>query len=143
MANSATVYLKNHPNDKQYAPARNVDHITELLVSKYCPDYLQLLLPMLGHQTQVSGERWITWISTQKMDKTQLQNFGVDIKKVRFVYPKSHQVIFDLVAQALVTGNSHCVVAVNENFLTEQLYLLNEAAKQGNTMGILVSGREQ
>lgn len=123
-------------------PASNVDHITELLVSKYCPDYLQLLLPMLSHQSRLAGHRWITWIASSKLDKQLLESFGIDTGKVRFVYPRSCDVIFDLVEQALVTGNSHCVVALNENFLPEQLHLLNDAARLGSTMGILVSSRD-
>ena len=126
----------------QNTPIGNIDHITELLVSKYCPDYLQLLLPMLSHQSRMAGSRWITWIAQSKLDKQLLESFGVDTQQVRFVYPRSCDVIFDLVEQALVSGNSHCVVAVNENFLPEQLHLLNTAATQGNTMGILVSSRD-
>lgn len=144
MATSLPLYLSSpqasisnprHTHEKS-------DHITELLVSKYCPDYLQLLLPMLGHQSKISGSRWITWIATSKLDKAMLESFGVDTSKVRFVYPKSTHVIFDLVADALNAGNSHCVVALNENFLPEQMHLLNTAARNGDTMGILVSSRD-
>lgn len=143
MATSLPIHFAPSTKPEPHPYRQNdVDHITELLVSKYCPDYLQLLLPMLSHQSNHCGERWITWITTTKVDKRLLAQFGVNIQKVRFVYPKSDHVIFDLVVSALDAGNSHCVVALNENFLPEQLHLLNTAAKQGNTMGILVSCRD-
>ncbi|BFM06983.1 SulA-like leucine-rich domain-containing protein [Halioxenophilus aromaticivorans] len=137
-----TTPLAATPSVAKGVPASNSDHITELLVSKYCPDYLQLLLPMLSHQSRIAGSRWITWIANSKLDKQLLESFGVDTQKVRFVYPRDTDVIFDLVEEALVAGNSHCVVAVNENFLAEQMHLLNSAAKFGNAMGILVSHRD-
>lgn len=118
------------------------NYITELLVSKYCDDYLSLLLPMLGHQARVNGGRWISWISPARIDKSLLQEFSVDAHKVRFVYPKQQQDLFDLTHKALVAGTSHCVVVVSDFFTPEQLAALNTAAKFGNTMALVVSRRE-
>ena len=122
-------------------PSSKESFVTELLVSKYCSDYLALLLPMLGYQTLIAKDSWVSWISPVKIDKSLLQEFNVDAQRVRFIYPKQNQNLYDLTVKALLAGTSHCVVVVADYFNDEQLEIINNAAKHGETMALLVSHR--
>ncbi|WP_317928709.1 hypothetical protein [Halioxenophilus sp. WMMB6] len=132
----------------EQAPA-SLDYITELLVSRYCPDYLPLLLPMLNYQSRVSGNRWITWISATRPDPELFTQFGLNNSCVRFVYTSSKHDLYQLTHQALQAGNSHCVVAIQEaanatnKFNPEQLAALNAAAKLGGSLGLFVTSRDE
>lgn len=129
---------KEQDSGKATAPQSN---ITELVISKFCSNLEQMLLPMLSFQTRSSGDRWVTWVSDDTIDKNVLLNYGVYLDHLRMIYPKNQTDLFSLTLKALSTGNSQCVVSIFDSISEQQREELNRAAKEGNCTGILVTLR--
>lgn len=132
-------------NSQSRAPINSAsarqDYVTELLVSKYCPDYLNLLLSMLSYQASHSGGRWITWVSSERLTKQQFTGFAIDLTRVRFVTGNSTEEVHQLAQKALAAGNSHCVVVEQDAFSDDHKQALSTVAAAGNSMAMLVSNR--
>ncbi|MCE2026893.1 SulA-like leucine-rich domain-containing protein [Sessilibacter corallicola] len=131
--------LKNKTASKPSSHCRS--HITELVISKFCSNLEQMLLPMLSFQTQSNNNRWVTWVSNNTIDKNLLLDFGVELDFLRMIYPKNQTDLFSLTSKALSTGNSQCVVSIFDSITEQQRIELNKAAELGQCTGILVTLR--
>lgn len=116
-----------------------LSNITQLVISKYCSNLDQLLLPMIARQTQLAGNRWVSWISDEVIDKNVLLDYGVNLKNLRIIYPNNTSDLYSVTEKALITGTSHCVVAIFDGFNDQQLEQLTQAANTGNCSGLLVT----
>lgn len=116
-----------------------LSNITQLVISKYCANLDQLLLPMIARQTQLAGNRWVSWVSDEVIDKNVLLDYGVNLKKLRIIYPNNTSDLHAVTEKALVAGTSHCVVAIFDGFSDQQLAQLTQAANTGNCSGLLVT----
>ena len=115
--------------------------ITEIVLSQQSPQPLQLVLPMLAHLSRGDQQRWITWISRQRLERRLLQAYGVDSAKLRLVYPTREADILWITWEALAAGNSHTVVASPGRISEQQFSQLDQAACQGEARGIMLRSR--
>jgi cell division inhibitor SulA len=126
------------------SPAVNTPSIagvTELVLSRECPDQLALLLPMLAHISHQSEQRWITWVAPQGIHRDRLADYGIDIGKIRLVHAKKTHDILRITWEALARGNSHTVLA-SPGKLTDHSYTqLEMAANVGHSQGLLLRMR--
>ncbi len=133
-------YQPKHNSEAIQTPV-NQSNITELVISKFCSNLEQMLLPMLSFQTASSGDRWVTWVSSSTIDKNLLLDFGVQLDHLRLIYPKNQTDLFSLTSKALSTGNSQCVVSIFESITEQQRIEFNKAAEIGKSTGIVVTLR--
>lgn len=133
-------YRLNQNTNAGKTPASE-SNITELVISKFCSNLEQMLLPMLSFQTVSSGDRWVTWVSRNTIDKNLLLDFGVQLDHLRLIYPKTQTDSFSLTLKALSTGNSQCVVSIFDSINEQQRVELNKAAQIGNSTGLIVTLR--
>lgn len=102
-----------------------------------------LYLPSLAFLSSQTDGRWLSWLAPQSLSRTTLQNYGFDLSKTRFIYPKSQDQCFWLTWEALAEGNSHTVVASPGRLSEHQLSKLENAARVGSCNGLLLRDREQ
>lgn len=102
-----------------------------------------LYLPSLAYLSSQNNGRWLTWLSPNSMNKVELQSYGFDLSKTRFIYPKTQEDCFWLVWEALAEGNSHTVVGSPGRLTEHQLNKLENAARVGGCNGLLLRDREQ
>jgi cell division inhibitor SulA len=100
-------------------------------------------LPSLAFLSSQDNGRWLTWLAPQSMSKVELQNYGFDLGRTRFIYPKTQEHCFWLIWEALAEGNSHTVVGSPGRLTERQLNRLENAAKVGGCNGLLLRDREQ
>ncbi len=114
--------------------------MTELVLTKHSPDAERLLLPMLAHLSR-DTQRWVTWIYDTPVDRKLLNTYGVDTGKIRFIHTDSDECTRWLLWEALSTGTSHTVIATLNELNEEHLILLEKAANEGSSHGLLIRYR--
>lgn len=102
-----------------------------------------LYLPSLAYLSSQNNGRWLTWLAPNSMNKVELQSYGFDLSKTRFIYPKTQEDCFWLIWEALAEGNSHTVVGSPGRLTEHQLNKLENAARVGGCNGLLLRDREQ
>ena len=125
------------------AEAREPSHqssITELVLTQHSPDEHLLLLPMVAHLSRIT-DRWITWVSPTRIDKSLLTSFGVDTNKIRLIQCDTEEDRRWILWEALSTGTSHTVIAAPGALSAEALSHLESAAHKGNSRGLLIRYR--
>ena len=112
--------------------------VTELVLSRDCPEHASLLYPMLAFLSRQTQNQWITWVAPEGIDRQLFADYGVDTDKIRLVYPNSRTEVLQLIGQALALGNSHTVIANPGKLNDRELRQLESAAHQGQTQGLLL-----
>ena len=115
--------------------------VTELVFTQHSGDEVMLLLPMLAHLCRVA-DRWITWINPDKVDREQLESFGVDTRKIRLIHCDPETNSHRILKEALQQGSSHTVITSMKVISDSALVELQRAAKQGDSHGLLVRYRD-
>lgn len=114
--------------------------ITQFIVGE-C-DYRSMLLPVLSHQTQKNNERWTTLIASHFIQKSELQDFGVQLSKLRMIVDATCQhSSWKLLISALSNGNSSMVVASLPSLSNKDILELEHAAQKGSTQGLIITSR--
>ncbi len=114
--------------------------ICELVLTERSPDMSLLLLPMLGYISR-SASRWITWIGEGLPDRATLQQYGVDVKKLRVLTIKQAEDNRWILWEALQSGTSHTVIAVNQALTEHELSILEQAAQSSGSQALLIKSR--
>ena len=119
-------------------PAR----ITQWLIAKNNPgyvDYSNLLLPTLAWQTHHNNQRWITWIASQFIEKSMLEEYQVNLSSLRMIVDShSDYSSFKLLLTALRNNRSSMVIASLPSVSDVQQNELEKAAVQGNCQAIIL-----
>jgi len=100
-----------------------------------------IYLPSLAFLSREGADRWLTWLVPQGMAKSVLQQYGFDLIKTRFIYPRNPEQCFALFRKALIEGNSHTVVGNPGKLTDEQIEQLEQAALVGQCYGLLLRER--
>ncbi len=130
-------------NDSQARSRQQQNHtsdITELVLTKHSPDAELLLLPMLAHLSR-DAERWITWICDSKIDRQHLENYGVDMDKIRIIYSDQLNNTHWVLWEALNAGTSHTVIATPGLLGDDDMRHFEEAAQAGSSRGLFIRYR--
>ena len=121
---------------------QHTDHtksgVTELVLSKDCPDHAELLLPMLAFLSHQAKDQWITWVAPRGINQSLLSQYGVDTRKVRLIHPSSSDDVLWITWEALAAGNSHTVIASPGKLTEKELRQLENAAHCGHTQGLML-----
>lgn len=123
------------------AAETNTGGITELVLTHNAPEQTQLLLPMLAHLSHTRSNRWLTWIVSGPIDRTQLEQYGVDTRAIRVIHAPQDRDSRWILWEALAKGNSHTVIATTGQLNDRELKQLEAAARQGRCQGLLLRVR--
>lgn len=96
-----------------------------------------LLMPIIATFSHYD-ERWLTWITDSVPSKEQLLDYGVNLRALRLIYINRHQDSRWLIWEALAQGNSHTVVTELGKLTKKDVGLMEGAAAQGSTQGIII-----
>jgi len=126
----------------QNAPVSYPSRITQWIVGKNefgQVDYRSLLLPTLGWKTHHNEQRWVTWVASQFIDKPTLEKFGVNLSSLRMIVDShSPYSSFKLLLTALKNNRSCMVIASLPSLSSDELTDLEEAARLGDCMGLII-----
>jgi cell division inhibitor SulA len=124
-----------HPIER---PAR----ITQWLIGKNDVghvDYRNLLLPTLAWQSHHNNERWITWIASQFIERSMLEQYNVNLSSLRMIVDShSNYSSFKLLLTALKNNRSSMVIASLPSLSDFQQHELEQAAEQGDCQALLL-----
>ena len=116
--------------------------ITQWLIAKNSlgyVDYRNLLLPTLAWQTHHNNQRWITWIASQFIEKSMLEEYGVNLSSLRMIVDShSDYSSFKLLLTALKNNRSSMVIASLPSLSIFQQDELEKAASQGDCQAIIL-----
>lgn len=130
-----------YPQHTASQPGNPTTHggITEIVLP--CPDNLAVVLPTLAHLSHQAGDRWFTWFPPTGLTKDLLTQFGFNLKNIRIVHSRSADQSLWYLWEALTEGNSHTVVAHLGKLPEKRLQQLENAARLGNSTGLLIRYR--
>ncbi len=111
--------------------------ISELFLTERSPELSVLLMPLLAHLSR-DDCRWITWIGPSRANRQLLEEYGVDIRRVRFVTTTTGEDQRWMVWEALRAGTSHTVIADGSALSEEDITQLDQAAQKGNSRALLI-----
>lgn len=131
----------HHPAPTPDAPTTG--GITELVLTHNAPEQTQLLLPMVAHLSHTRSDRWLTWISPGKIDRRELEQYGVDPRAIRVIHAPQGRDNRWILWEALAKGNSHTVIANPGTLSDRELKQLEAAARQGHCQALLLRVRER
>ena len=130
-------YTASHSDHARICDA-NEQKIAEIIVAREsCQTVLMPLIATFSHY----GRRWLTWITDSVPSKEQLLTHGVNLQTLRLIYISQHQDSRWLIWEALAQGNSHTVITEPGQLARKDLCLMESAAIQGGTQGIIVRRR--
>jgi len=135
MMNQLDVF-ESHDNTQQNNPSR----ITQWVCGN--GDYRSLLLPTLAWQSHHNNQRWITWIASRFIEKQTLLDYQVNLSNLRMIVDSSSDYSsFKLLVTALKNQRSSTVIASLPKLNTQQLQQLEQAAREGNSKGLIITER--
>lgn len=121
--------------------AARASGVTEFVLPK--GNELSMVLPSLSFLTNQISDRWLTWITDDiSMVREQLRFYGVNLKRIRIIKPRSQEHAFWLFWDALATGTSHTVVSALDYTSEKQIKLLDRAATKGKCVGLVLRERQ-
>ena len=124
-----------HPHHPQpYAPSGG---ITELVLTQRAPEQHQLLMPMIAHLSK-SHQRWLTWLTPRRIDRSLLEKYQVDFQAIRLIHTPENSDSRWILWEALALGNSHTVIASPGRLSEKDLKQLEAAAHEGGCQGLLL-----
>jgi cell division inhibitor SulA len=99
-----------------------------------------VLLPMLSHLSRANDHRWLTWVGTHHLKKSQCEQVGLDWHRLLQVMTRPNSLdALNVARKAAATGTSHAVVLLTEQRLSnEQMNQLEISANQGNSQILVV-----
>ncbi|WP_323814786.1 cell division inhibitor SulA [Cellvibrio sp. NN19] len=115
--------------------------VTELVLTSDSPEQLALLLPMIAFLSNVSSDRWITWIAPHNINRELLESYGVNTRYIRVIHCQDPQTLLWITWEALSAGNSHTVISSPGKLTDKELAQLELAAKNGSSQGLLLRVR--
>lgn len=121
--------------------AKQQSGVTELVLSENCPEHASLLFPMLAFLSQQAQDQWITWVAPKGIDRSLLNQYGVDTRKIRLIHANTAEDVLWITWEALATGNSHTVIASPGKLTDKELCQLESAAHKGLSQGLLLRFR--
>lgn len=102
-------------------------------------DYRNLLLPTLAWQTHNNKQRWITWIASQFIEKSMLEEYKVNLSSLRMIVDShSDYSSFKLLLTALKNNRSSMVIASLPSLAEAQHCELEQAAAQGDCQALIL-----
>ena len=123
-------------------PIEQPTRITQWLIGKNdfgYVDYRNLLLPTLAWQTHHNNQRWITWIASQFIEKSMLEEYGVNLSSLRMIVDShSNYSSFKLLLTALKNNRSSMVIASLPSLSNAQQHELEQASHLGNCQAIIL-----
>ncbi|MDO6513180.1 MULTISPECIES: cell division inhibitor SulA [unclassified Neptuniibacter] len=115
--------------------------VTEIVVQNNNFSNIPMLMPLLAQLSQ--DDRWFVWIAPPVLlPKQLLADAGIDLNKVILLNPDNKHSTFALAKQALSTGTSHSVISWPGYLSERELNELENAAKQGQSHGIVIRRRQ-
>ncbi|WP_231867936.1 cell division inhibitor SulA [Neptuniibacter marinus] len=115
--------------------------VTEIVVQNNNFSNIPMLMPLLAQLSQ--DDRWFVWIAPPVLlPKQLLADAGIDLNKVILLNPDNKHSTFALAKQALSTGTSHSVISWPGYLSEKELNELENAAKQGQSHGIVIRRRQ-
>ena len=119
-----------------------VIHITEIIGSDKNTLLLPLIAPLLRYSTHQHNDRWLVLVNPPAyLDRTQLQEVGVDLTRIMVLHANSELDTFHLTKRSLASGKAHTIISWL-NFTNEKILgLLEIAAEQGNSQGLVIKNR--
>ena len=111
--------------------------VSELFLTARSPELSVLLLPLLAHLSR-DDSRWITWVGPSGANRGLLQEYGVDIRRVRFVATNSGEDQRWMLWEALHAGTSHTVIADGSSLSEDDMLHLEQAAAEGSCRALLI-----
>ena len=121
------------------------ERIGEVILPSLGFSMAALIAPMLTQLSRSQDQRWLTLIctSSQARDISQwLKTTGVVVNKLLLLSASSHNGCLELGAKALAAGTSHTVVTWLNNTLPAELEQLENAARAGNSAGLIIRQRK-
>jgi cell division inhibitor SulA len=113
--------------------------ITQWVIGKGHVDYRNLLLPTLAWQTHHNNQRWITWIASQFIEKSMLEEYDVNLSSLRMIVDShSDYSSFKLLLTALKNNRSSMVIASLPSLADTEQRELEQAAAQGDCQALIL-----
>lgn len=113
--------------------------ITQWVIGRGHVDYRNLLLPTLAWQTHHNKQRWVTWIASQFISKTMLEEYQVNLSSLRMIVDShSDYSSFKLLLTALKNNRSSMVIASLPSLTSNQHRELEQAATQGDCQALIL-----
>jgi cell division inhibitor SulA len=114
--------------------------ITEIVLQNSDVEQMTMLLPLLAQLSK--DDRWFAWIAPPAtLPKALLEAAGIDLNKIMLLQPDQNHSTYDLACQALQAGTCHAVITWPGQLDKEELTDLEAAARNGESHGILIRGR--
>lgn len=148
-SNTPSILLKNKADQKVVSIAAKkptsrsslAGSVTEIVVQDDNFSNIPMLMPLLAQLSQ--DDRWFVWIAPPVLlPKQQLLDAGIDLNKVILLNPDNKHSTYALAKQALSTGTSHSVISWPGYLSEEELNELEDAAKIGQSHGIIIRRRQ-
>jgi cell division inhibitor SulA len=121
-------------------PARR-GGVTEVVLTSDAAAQEAILLPMIAYLSNHCGDRWITWIAPEQINRQVLESFGVDTRFIRLIHCKDEAQALWITWEALNLGNSHTVIASPGKLTDKEFLQLEVAAQAGECQGLLLRFR--
>jgi len=115
--------------------------LSELIVPSFEQHSYELMLPMLSHLSHQSGDRWLTWISSERHPKQLFEYYGFKLNSVRQIRSESDEETLWLMWETLNNGTSAFVVgdfADNVSVQSRERHLLEQACANGHSRALVL-----
>jgi cell division inhibitor SulA len=128
-ASDARRFIKRRMTEVIIPQAQNSNHILFPLVAS--------LSKQEQNPSQLTGSRWVTWITDRKPNRQQLDSYGSNNTNIRIIHTRVQDDNRWIIWEALSKGNSHTVIADITSISTDDITQFESAARQGQCVGIL------
>lgn len=125
----------------QTSTANSQGKVTEIVMHDDDLNNMPMLMPLLAQLSR--DDRWFVWVAPPiVLPKALLTDAGIDLNKVILLKPDENHSVYDLSRQALKSGTSHAVITWPGYLSEQELEGLEEAARHGESHGIVIRGRQ-
>ena len=113
------------------------ERLTEIILPNLPTATDDLLMPIIAKLSQ-PGERWLTWVTSEKLIKQRLLANGINLEHLRIVVINA-DTDYSVIDALLELGNSHTVIAEIGQIDDMQRFDMEQSAAMGDTNAILVT----
>ncbi|PCK10133.1 MAG: hypothetical protein COA42_00635 [Alteromonadaceae bacterium] len=112
--------------------------LTEIIIPTAEPTANDAVLSMLAYLSQHAGDRWLTWITTTPVHKSQISDFNFALNKIRLVHISHTDKSLSVLKSALEDGSSASVVASLDYLNEKSRKTLENASIIGSCKGLII-----
>lgn len=122
-------------------PQSQKPKVSEIIIPTPFSSAFELVLPMVAHLSHQTGDRWMTWIGADKLDKSSIAEFDLNYSHVRMMHSSSDEETLWMMWDALQNGTSAVVIGsfnLNQSVQQTATHQLEMACKQGSSRALIL-----